>query len=75
MQTSSFELELKGSFTILLPRAENPRLSSLGMKPGPAFKGVLDAAMDEQLEGKIRSKEEAVAWAKAHIKGDDRHAT
>ena len=42
-------------------------LIAFGLRPGPAFKGFLDAAMDEQLEGKIRTKEEAVEWAKKHL--------
>jgi len=37
-------------------------LIALGMKPGPAFKGILSAAYDAQLEGAFTTVEEAVAW-------------
>ena len=37
-------------------------LIALGMKPGPAFKGILSAAYDAQLEGAFSTVEEAVAW-------------
>lgn len=45
-------------------------LIALGLVPGPDFKGILEAALDEQLEGKIRTKEDAVAWAKAHVENN-----
>ncbi len=48
-------------------------LIALGLEPGPVFKEILEAALDEQLEGKISTKDEAIAWAKAHLKRDGRH--
>jgi poly(A) polymerase len=39
-------------------------LIALGLKPGPHFKDILTEAYDLQLEGKITSKEEALAWFK-----------
>ena len=37
----------------------------LGMKPGPAFKGILDAAYDAQLEGEFDTLEGGLRWLKA----------
>jgi tRNA nucleotidyltransferase/poly(A) polymerase len=37
-------------------------LKALGMKPGPQFKEILDAVATRQLEGTLRSREEALAW-------------
>jgi len=39
-------------------------LISLGMKPGPAFKDILGKICDLQLEGKLRTREEALALLK-----------
>jgi len=39
-------------------------LIALGLKPGPTFKKLLDAAREEQLEGKLHTREEALAWIK-----------
>jgi poly(A) polymerase len=38
-------------------------LIALGWKPGPKFKAVLDAVQVRQLEGTLRSREEAISWA------------
>ena len=37
-------------------------LIALGWKPGPKFKGVLDAVLVRQLEGILRTREEAITW-------------
>jgi poly(A) polymerase len=37
-------------------------LIALGYKPGPEFKKILSAVEDGQLEGRLRSKEEATAF-------------
>jgi len=37
-------------------------LKTLGFRPGPAFKEILDAVEDAQLNGKIRSRDEAVSF-------------
>jgi poly(A) polymerase len=39
-------------------------LIELGYAPGPRFKEILAAAEDAQLEGKVRSRDEAVAMVK-----------
>jgi poly(A) polymerase len=38
-------------------------LTSSGLKPGPTFKRVLDAAYDAQLEGQVQTKAQALALA------------
>ena len=38
-------------------------LIALGMKPGPAFKSILQELLDLQLEGKIKEKSEALTEA------------
>lgn len=37
-------------------------LKTLGFRPGPAFKEILDAVEDAQLNGKIRNRDDAVAF-------------
>jgi len=39
-------------------------LIGLGFEPGPRFKEILSACEDAQLEGQLRSKEQALAWVK-----------
>ena len=39
-------------------------LKMLGLKPGPHFKGILDAVSERQLEGTLTSHEDALAWVK-----------
>jgi len=42
-------------------------LISLGLRPGPRFKEILETAEDAQLDGKIATHDEALRWAKEHI--------
>ena len=46
-------------------------LIAMGRKPGPAFKRWLEAVREEQLEGRLKSREEALAWIEAHPGGAD----
>jgi poly(A) polymerase len=39
----------------------------LGLRPGPLFKQILEAAEDAQLEGNIHTHEDAVRWANNYI--------
>ena len=39
-------------------------LKKLGMRPGPRFKEILDAVSSQQLEGTLKSSEEALEWVK-----------
>ncbi|HWP84803.1 MAG TPA: CCA tRNA nucleotidyltransferase [Terriglobia bacterium] len=43
-------------------------LIELGLKPGPRFAELLRAAEDAQLEGQLRSREEALEWARRMVK-------
>jgi poly(A) polymerase len=42
-------------------------LISLGLRPGPKFKEILEKAEDAQLDGKIATHEEALRWATAYL--------
>lgn len=42
-------------------------LIALGMKPGPAFKVILQELEDLQVEGRIRSKEEGLEYLKSYL--------
>ena len=42
-------------------------LIDLGLKPGPKFKEVLESVRDEQLDGKVTTKEEAIEFARRLI--------
>ncbi len=46
-------------------------LLALGYRPGPAFGEILRRAYDAQLEGDLRSAEEAREWALAHFPPED----
>jgi tRNA nucleotidyltransferase (CCA-adding enzyme) len=41
-------------------------LIAMGMKPGPDFRPLLDAAFEAQIEGVFGDEEGGVAWARAH---------
>ena len=43
-------------------------LISLGLKPGPRFKEILETAEDAQLDGKIATHDEALRWAKEYAR-------
>jgi poly(A) polymerase len=43
------------------PLVTGEDLIALGLKPGPAFKRLLDAVREAQLEGRVRTKAEALA--------------
>ena len=49
---------------IPLPLVRGDDLIALGLKPGPKFGEILEAAETEQLEGKLRTREEALEWVK-----------
>ncbi len=57
---------LAGTFGGLAPQAwvSGDDLIAMGMRPGPTFRGVLDAVYDAQLEGRVRSREEALEEAR-----------
>jgi poly(A) polymerase len=46
------------------PLVRGDDLIALGMKPGPKFKEILDEIETRQLEGTLRTRDEALAWLK-----------
>jgi len=46
------------------PLVRGDDLIALGLKPGPKFGEILDAVETRQLEGMLRSREEALEWVK-----------
>jgi poly(A) polymerase len=42
-------------------------LIEMGLTPGPVFQRILNAAMDEQLEGRLADRDEALAWVKRNF--------
>ncbi len=55
------------------PLVRGDDLIALGLKPGPKFGEILDAIETRQLEGNLRSREEALDWLKReYARGDKR---
>lgn len=48
-------------------------LIELGLTPGPRFREILIALEEAQLEGRLTSREEALAWVKEHFLLRDTH--
>ena len=44
-------------------------LIAAGLRPGPRFKQILDAAQTEQLEGRLADRAAALAWLASHLTG------
>ena len=42
-------------------------LINLGLKPGPQFKEILEAVQSRQLEGALKTSDEALAWVKSEL--------
>jgi poly(A) polymerase len=51
------------------PLVTGDDLVSAGLQPGPAFKKVLERTYDEQLEGRVATREAAMAFAMGLAKG------
>ncbi len=62
-QAHSLQLADAAPRPILLGR----HLLSLGMKPGPQMKPILDAAFEAQLDGAFQDEGGAVEWARKHL--------
>jgi hypothetical protein len=45
------------------PLVTGEDLIAMGLRPGPAFKRILDGVTDAQLEGRVRTKAEAMELA------------
>ncbi|MBI4767421.1 MAG: HD domain-containing protein [Deltaproteobacteria bacterium] len=52
---------------IIPPLVSGNDLIALGMKPGPVFKTVLSEIQEEQLEGRISEREQALEWVKRRL--------
>jgi tRNA nucleotidyltransferase/poly(A) polymerase len=48
------------------PLVRGDDLIAFGLKPGPKFGEILEAVETRQLEGKLRTRDEALNWVKAH---------
>ncbi|MFM8333941.1 MAG: CCA tRNA nucleotidyltransferase [Opitutaceae bacterium] len=59
----ALELERLAPRPVLLGR----HLIKLGLKPGPAMKGILDAAFEAQLDGAFADEDGALAWARLRL--------
>ncbi len=55
--------ELAGVDPAPTPLITGDDLTAAGLRPGPKFKSILDRTYDEQLEGRLASKDEAMAFA------------
>jgi len=52
------------------PLITGEHLKKLGLRPGPKFKEILEAVANRQLEGSLKSTEEALDWVKAEFATD-----
>ena len=48
------------------PLVRGDDLIAFGLKPGPKFGEILEAVETRQLEGKLRTRDEALNWVKSH---------
>src|SRR4029079_16307000 len=53
------------------PLVRGDDLVALGMKPGPKFGEILEAVETRQLEGTLKSREEALEWVKEFLTADN----
>jgi poly(A) polymerase len=65
-----FLLSKRGEFAnepiIPPPLVRGDDLIAFGLKPGPKFGEILEAVETRQLEGKLRTRDEALDWVKSH---------
>lgn len=57
-----------------LPLITGDDLTAAGLTPGPVFKGILESVYDAQLEGRVGTREEAMAMAMAMKLHDAHHS-
>jgi len=55
------------------PLVRGDDLIALGLKPGPRFREILEAVETRQLEGKLRTREEALDWVKHEYSSGKNH--
>jgi len=58
---------LQVSTTPPTPLLQGRDLIALGLDPSPRFREILDALYEQQIEGKLQSQEEALAYVKQHF--------
>jgi len=56
--------ELEASGEVIKPMLSGDDLIAMGLKPGPKFRELLEALVDAQLEGRVRSRDEAIDFVK-----------
>jgi hypothetical protein len=61
--------ELSGIDVAPPPLISGDDLSEAGLQPGPTFKKILDAVYDEQLEGRVVTKDQAMGFAMRQARG------
>ena len=49
------------------PLISGDDLQALGLPPGPLYRQLLQEVRNRQLDGELRSKEEALAWIRTHL--------
>jgi poly(A) polymerase len=57
------------------PLVRGEDLIALGLKPGPKFGEILEAVETRQLEGALKSRDEALEWVKEFLTADDADTT
>ena len=62
--------QLKNESILPKPFLNGNDLINLGIKPGPIYKSILSQIFDDQLEGNIKSRDEALIKLKEVIKND-----
>jgi poly(A) polymerase len=55
------------------PLVRGDDLIALGLKPGPKFGEILEAVETRQLEGSLRTREEAIEWVKREYASGEKH--
>jgi poly(A) polymerase len=55
------------------PLVTGDDLIGLGLKPGPMFGEILEAVETRQLEGMLRTRDEALEWVKGEYSIEDKH--
>src|SRR5436305_8748355 len=55
------------------PLVRGDDLIAMGLKPGPKFSEILEAVETRQLEGTLRSREEALDWVKREYSLEHKH--
>jgi tRNA nucleotidyltransferase (CCA-adding enzyme) len=52
----------------VVPLLKGSDLKKLGLEPGPLYRGILDGILDARLNGQIKTRDDEVAFVRAHWK-------